>query len=168
VAAEVAGEAHVPVLVARRSSIQRFLVATDGSTTASAIPERLAALGILGGATADVVTVTVPDPPLFELITGLYTLGDERLGRMRAEVEDHARAALEQMTFRLSAAGFEPTPHLRRGDAAHEIVAVAEERAADLVVVGSRGLGVIDRLLLGSVARNVLLHAHCSVLVLRG
>lgn len=167
VAAEVAGHAHVPVLVARRPSIERFLVATDGSTTAAAIPERLAGLRILAGARADVVAVTVPDPPLFEMLTGLYTLGDERLGRMRAELAEHSRATLEQMTFRLSAAGFEATPHLRHGDAAHEIVAVAEERDADLVVLGSRGLSGIDLLMLGSVARNVLLHARCSVLVVR-
>jgi hypothetical protein len=38
---------------------------------------------------------------------------------------------------------------------------------ADLIVVGSRGLSTIPRLLIGSVARKVLLHAPQSVLVVR-
>ncbi len=37
----------------------------------------------------------------------------------------------------------------------------------DLVVMGSRGLGTFSRLLLGSVARKVLLHTHASVLIVR-
>ncbi|MBX6765035.1 MAG: universal stress protein, partial [Rubrobacteraceae bacterium] len=48
-----------------------------------------------------------------------------------------------------------------------EIVAVAEEIGADLVVVGSRGLGGLRRTLMGSVSDSVVRHAHCSVLVVR-
>jgi nucleotide-binding universal stress UspA family protein len=44
-------------------------------------------------------------------------------------------------------------------------VHAARERQADLVVVGSRGLTGLPRLVLGSVARNVLYHAPCSVLI---
>ena len=39
---------------------------------------------------------------------------------------------------------------------------------ADLIITGSRGLGDIRRLLTGSVAHDVLLHANVSVLVMRG
>jgi nucleotide-binding universal stress UspA family protein len=52
------------------------------------------------------------------------------------------------------------------GDAAHEIIAAARRRGMDLVVTGTRGLRGV-RVILGSVARNVLLHAPCSVLVVR-
>ena len=47
------------------------------------------------------------------------------------------------------------------------IIAAAEANKADLVVTGSRCLHGLDRWLLGSVARNVLLHATASVLILR-
>jgi len=53
------------------------------------------------------------------------------------------------------------------GDAAARIVETSERIGADLVVIGTRGLTGIDRLLLGSVARNVLLHSSASVLVVR-
>lgn len=53
------------------------------------------------------------------------------------------------------------------GDAATEIVRLAEEARADLIVLGTRGHGRLVGLLLGSVAQNVLAHAHCPVLVVR-
>jgi hypothetical protein len=54
---------------------------------------------------------------------------------------------------------------MRHGDAAGEIVAVAERRGADLIVLGSRGRTGLTRLLLGSVARNVLSGSTASVLI---
>jgi hypothetical protein len=46
--------------------------------------------------------------------------------------------------------------YLREGSPAEEIADLAGEIGADLVVVGSRGLGTIKRLLLGSVAEGVV------------
>jgi len=47
------------------------------------------------------------------------------------------------------------------------IVAEAEKHGSDLIVVGARGLGVVKRVLLGSVSEHVLRHAACPVLVVR-
>ena len=57
--------------------------------------------------------------------------------------------------------------HLRRGDPDAEIVAVAEELGAGLIVMGSRGHGGIRRALMGSVSDSVVRHAHCPVMVIR-
>jgi nucleotide-binding universal stress UspA family protein len=54
------------------------------------------------------------------------------------------------------------------GDAAAEIVEEASSWPADLVVLGSRGLTGLTRIVLGSVARNVLQGSQSSVLVVRG
>ena len=57
--------------------------------------------------------------------------------------------------------------YVRLGRPVEEIVILADEIDAGLVVVGSRGLGGIRRLLLGSVSDGVVRHAHCPVLVVR-
>ena len=168
VAAEVAADAQCPVLVARSTSVSRLLVATDGSDAANAIPDRLAALGAFAGLPADAVAVSVPDSPAFELMVGLYTLGDERLAHMRQESQESAGANAAAMAERLAAVGIQATPHVRSGDPAHEIIGAATDFGADLIVAGSRGLGGVERIVVGSTARNVLQQSHTSVLVVRG
>ena len=167
VAAEVASDAPCPVLVARGPTVSRLLVATDGSRSANAISERLEALEAFRGSLADAVAVSIPDSPAFELMVGLYTLGDERLASKRRELRERYQADADAIAERLTAIGIPTTPHLRAGDPAREILAAAEEYGSDLIVTGSRGLGGLERMLLGSVARNVLIHARCSVLIVR-
>jgi nucleotide-binding universal stress UspA family protein len=65
----------------------------------------------------------------------------------------------------LEAHGVEAVGHLVEGDPASGILDVAEEVDADLVVVGSRGLGRATRFIRGSVSSKVFSHAHTSVLV---
>jgi nucleotide-binding universal stress UspA family protein len=55
----------------------------------------------------------------------------------------------------------------REGDPADAILDVAEERSADLVVVGNTGMTGAKRFLLGSVPNKVSHHAPCSVLIIR-
>ena len=56
---------------------------------------------------------------------------------------------------------------MRQGNAGHEIVVAAHDVEADLIVMGTRGLSGLSKLVLGGVARSVLQHARCSVLVVR-
>jgi len=67
----------------------------------------------------------------------------------------------------LKAAGIEAKLLLREGDPANEIVSAAQEGGYDLVVVGHRGLSPVRAFLLGSVSDRVVMHATCSVLVVR-
>lgn len=167
VAADVATHAPCPVLVARGSNLARLLVATDGSRGAAHIPDRLEAWGLFRGLPADVVAVSISDTPTFELIVGLYTLGDDRLADERRALRERYGKSAEAMAARLSSIGIPATAHVRAGDVAHEILHAARDHGADLVITGSRGLGTLDRLLLGSVARNVLTHFGGSVLIMR-
>lgn len=167
VAGEVSTHAHCPVLVARHPAVTHLVVATDGSDTANHIPDRLEAWGVFTGLPADAVAVSIPDSPTFELVVGLYTLGDDRLAARREDLRERYRHDAERLTARLEEIGLPTMSHVRSGDPVHEILAVATERGADLIVTGSRGLGTLDRLLLGSVARNILTHAKTSVLIVR-
>lgn len=167
VSAEVADAARQSVLVARAGGVSRLLVATDGSECAAAMPDVLAGWQALRGVPAVAVSVAPINSPAFELMVSLYTLGSEPAEPRREELLAQFRANAESMARRLSDVGIPATAEVRAGDAADEIVKAAAERQADLIVTGLRSLRGMDRLLLGSVARNVLQHAHGSVLIVR-
>jgi nucleotide-binding universal stress UspA family protein len=84
-----------------------------------------------------------------------------------ASRKQHDELARE-MTAQLHSAGFTAEADRRDGDAATEILAAANASRADLIVMGTHGRTGLRRLILGSVVRNVLQHATCSVLVVRG
>ena len=85
--------------------------------------------------------------------------------------EGAERAGLERLweldrRIRL-AGGTVAGAHLRVGEVAKEVVGLAEELEIDLIVVGTRGRGVIGRALMGSVSDSVVRHARCPVVVAR-
>src|SRR5207253_4081305 len=82
----------------------------------------------------------------------------------RAAAAGHAEIASHDVDT-LRAAGVAAEPDVRDGDPGSQIVEAAKEFAADLIVMGTRGRSGLERLLVGSVARKVLHHAPCSVLV---
>ncbi len=83
------------------------------------------------------------------------------------ELREAGKAVVEQCANQLARAGYlvEQAPKL--GNPADEILNVAQQRRADLIVTGAKGLGAIGRFLLGSVSTRVVQHANCSVLVVR-
>jgi len=74
---------------------------------------------------------------------------------------------VEQSVERLIKAGFTAEPLRPLGKPAEEIMRVASKHQADLIVMGAKGLGAVDRFLLGSVSARVVQHANCAVLVVR-
>ncbi len=62
---------------------------------------------------------------------------------------------------------YAPTEFVPIGKPAEEIVRIARDWGADLIVLGSHGRSGLKRALLGSVAEGVLRGAHCAVLVVR-
>jgi nucleotide-binding universal stress UspA family protein len=167
VSAEVVDQASCSVLVARGERVSRLLVATDGSDAARAIPDLLGTWGVFRGVAAEAFSVAPPPEPTFELVAGLYTLGRYDFAEDRQQLLDRHRQFAEHMAQRLAERGIPATSTVLAGDAAHEIIAAARRRGVDLIVTGTRGLHGVERVILGSVARNVLLHAPCSVLVVR-
>lgn len=82
-----------------------------------------------------------------------------------ADPPAHHVEELEHAREQLSAQGIEPELIPAVGEPADAIVDLAEERGADLIVVGTREPGLIERLLGQSVSQSVARHAHCDVLI---
>lgn len=76
-------------------------------------------------------------------------------------------ATLSDAADLIRSAGVEVETFAREGDPADAILDVAEERDADLIVVGNKGMTGARRFLLGSVPNKVSHHAPCSVLIIR-
>src|SRR5829696_1821573 len=111
-------------------------------------------IGLLYSESTDPEGVGMPDPILVEDLERRF----EQRGRELLDAE------VERVR---SAGGTVAQAHLMMGEAAREIVHLAEDIEAGLVVMGSRGHGGIRRTLMGSVSDSVVRHAHCPVLVVR-
>jgi nucleotide-binding universal stress UspA family protein len=84
------------------------------------------------------------------------------------KLQEAAQRSLDEQVERIkAAAGTVAQAHLRMGLPDKEIVVLSEEIGAGLIVAGSRGLGPLKRVLLGSVSSSVARHAYRSVLVVR-
>ena len=137
-----------------------IVVGTDGSAEAERALERAAKLAASSGAPLYIVTAYASDWPLKERLGNSARVDPIDLGRVAEEVL--ARSAAHARRH-----GVEPEVIARQGDAAAVLIDVAEEKSADLLVVGSRGLSAVDRFLLGSVSQKVSQHAPCTVMVVR-
>jgi nucleotide-binding universal stress UspA family protein len=166
--AEVVDHAPCPVLVAREAQLESVIVAADGSPGAMLAEHVLTDWPVFRGLPISVITVGEPFSPLDAAMTaGLsdavlagYATNDE-------SAEDQLAGIANASVARLAEAGLPAVSHVREGSPAHEILEFALERPHPLLVLGSRGLGRLARVLMGSTARNVLYHAHGSVLIVR-
>jgi nucleotide-binding universal stress UspA family protein len=80
---------------------------------------------------------------------------------------EHAREALQEARELLAELGVEAEFVEGAGDPDYVLTREATERGADLIVVGTRGLGATKRLVLGSISSRLVHEAPCSVLVVR-
>lgn len=86
-----------------------------------------------------------------------------------ASYEREAQKVLFEQLDKIEASGVKAAgAHLERGRPAETITAMAQDVGADLIVIGSRGLGPVQRLVMGSVSEGVVDLAACPVLVVRG
>jgi nucleotide-binding universal stress UspA family protein len=139
-----------------------ILLATDASEEAQLAAATAADLAQKTNSELHVITVGA-DLPLYELPEHPAEFED-----VLRETRRQAKEMLEQQAKSIEeSGGTVKETHLREGRAAEEIVEVAEEIGAGLIVMGSRGHGRIRRALLGSVSEAVVRHAHCPVTIVR-
>jgi nucleotide-binding universal stress UspA family protein len=88
---------------------------------------------------------------------------------VKRELRRQGQEILDDQVEKIRAPGGEVTKaYLRRGRTSNEVIALCKEMEADLLVVGSRGLGTVRRILMGSQSEEIVHHAQVPVLVLTG
>jgi nucleotide-binding universal stress UspA family protein len=149
-----------------RYTMMRMLVATDGS------PHSIRAAGLAARLArelhqAEVVLVNVGYIPVVALGGGPGPDALIDYGVWEEGLERAGQAILGRATEEFAGVDVPVSRVYRRGDAAEEIVKAAHDLKADLIIMGSRGLGQIGGLILGSVSERVLHGAHTPVLIAR-
>jgi nucleotide-binding universal stress UspA family protein len=163
---EVVDHAPCPVLVVRGPTLTRAVFAQDGSDNAAAAADIVTAWPIFRGVPVDVLSVVSLAGPLASGVAPtMVATAIETYAESLVTVESESGRLADQTAEQFRAAGIPATAKVREGETAAEILDEAKELGADLIILGSRGVGGLSRLLLGSVARRVLVHAACSVLI---
>ena len=142
--------------------MKKILIATDGSPAALQAVEFGLELAEEQHAQPTFVHVA-PGADVLP-VAGFAMAGPVSVPHELAEAD---RSSLDEAVRLAEERGIEAQTKLLAGDAGQEIVAYADEIDADLIVVGSRGLGKIGSALLGSVSHKLLHEAKRPVLVVR-
>ncbi|OLT20695.1 universal stress protein [Actinomadura sp. CNU-125] len=139
-----------------------ILCGTDGSDSSFRAVDRAAQLAAATGARLLLASAYSPMPERERARTA------DRLGDLAYKVQGSTPAddALRAARERAVAAGASDIEHIAvEGDAVDVISKVAKDRAADLVVIGNRGLNSLAGRLLGSVPANLSHRSPCDVLI---
>jgi nucleotide-binding universal stress UspA family protein len=147
----------------------RVLIATDGSEFSKAAIDAACRM-VINPENTLVKVIAIVDPPYIpaaepfavsaEYIQELETVVKKQAVSAATEAEQKIRGQFAGLNDNL-------TTQVLRGSPEQVIIEEAQSWNADLIVVGSHGYGFWSRMFLGSVSQAVVLHAPCSVLVVR-
>lgn len=141
---------------------ERIVVGTDGSTRALDAVHTAGRMAELCGVSQ------------LHVVTSCHTYSPHEIAQIRAGLPDEFHDLVSphlgaQERFNEAKTVLDSSisivPHEMTGDPADSILAIAESVKADLIVVGARGLGTVERFLRGSVSTKVAHHSPCDVLV---
>ncbi|MEJ6397164.1 universal stress protein [Yoonia sp. 208BN28-4] len=143
-----------------------IIVGLDGSAPAN--NALLAACDLAKTFGAKLTLVHAPHPETVAFAMGAVS-GYHAVTTMppESDVQEAAQKVLDEGKALAARAGCEVADEnaiVRRGDSADELLAVAQQIKADLIVTGRRGLGNIAGLVMGSTSQRVAHLAHCAVL----
>lgn len=145
---------------------KKIVVPVDGSEHALEAVD--AAVDIAGKYDSEIYLVNVSRRAKYTGDIDKFAQSEYRQAGSSFVTDELAKNILENARTRARQGGkADPKFELREGNVARSIVAFAKEVKADCIVMGSRGLGDIDSMLLGSVSHKVSSLATCTVVVVR-
>lgn len=145
----------------------KILLAVDGSDGSDAAVREVARRPWPPG--SEIKLVSAADPVL-RSTPETWSLSAQHYQDVDQAARDAAQEALDKAALHFSggvAQALKVSTEILAGPPARAILDEAERWRADLVVLGSRGLGSLERFLLGSVSKEVALDAKCSVEIVR-
>jgi nucleotide-binding universal stress UspA family protein len=168
VSAAVVDRAPCPVLIARRERITSVVIGADGAIR-TALAADVVTWPIFANLPIRVVSVAHVDLPYDSIAESRAKFEAAVSSYLKKTDEEDSRCdrLAKQTAAQLVAVGMKATSEIRHGAPAKAILAAADAVGADLIVVGSRGDRGLQRLLVGSTAREILHDAFCSVLIAR-
>jgi nucleotide-binding universal stress UspA family protein len=146
----------------------KTVFATDGSPAAQAAGALLQTLPLPAEAEIAIITVVPQNPSWAEIFAGHVTENMSLIEALEEEQQERTERYLAEAAEPFRDRKFSVTTASYPGHPGAEIVRVAEEAEADLVVVGSHGRTGLAAVLIGSTAEHVAKRANCPVLVARG
>jgi nucleotide-binding universal stress UspA family protein len=150
----------------KEGGLLKVLFATDGSSCAEEVESLLSLIPFRSD--TDVTVLYVSLSTYMDIPERFCRGMDERIKRIVADMKksetDHAEQVLEQARSRLQEKFRSVSVLIKNGDPSEQILHGARETQTDIIALGSRGIRGVSGML-GSVARNVLGHADCSVLI---
>lgn len=140
--------------------IKTILVAMDGSDLSDKALRYACVLGAPINAeliVMHVVPMLVSATPYHDTVSDQPFLALQKMGE---DIISRAKQTALEMNYEI-------TDLISQGDPASRIIDIATERDVDLIVLGSRGIGGIKRLFVGSISDKVANQAPCPVLIVR-
>jgi nucleotide-binding universal stress UspA family protein len=140
----------------------KILIAVDGSEHAN---HAIEAVGKMTKSSLDLeaILLCVSPEPMFY---GDYTVAT--IQRIEEDQRHQQNAILTNATEHAKACGLKlGEPERAYGVIANEIIRVAKDRQVDQIAMGTRGMGAIGNMVLGSVAQRVLHQSHVPVLLVK-
>jgi len=139
----------------------KVIVAIDGSKQTQLVIQNLEAFAPL----ESIMLLHAFEVPQLAYPGGGMSVGQDFSIRTEQALRDEGTQILEDAVSQLPDDIGSISQKLERGSPAEVILSISEQEKADLIIIGSRGLGVIREKALGSVSHRVVTHARCSTLV---
>ena len=138
----------------------KILAALDQSTYASLVLKK--AMETAAKENAELTTLTISTAPFNNLYLG------EISGEFQEKIRQGVQETVQRIKDQAKAADAKVNVVVQESPSpADAIVEYAEKNGIDLIIIGNKGAGAVERFLIGSVSSKVVSHSPCSVMVVK-